>query len=95
MKSNHKTLLEKMKSLTGNMRVQRKDHSSLLRPCLQRQVDQLLSASFPKQGFTKVHNMIVIHPSHWMSSNHKTLLEKYEKFDKSCESSKKGSQFIT
>ena len=52
-----------MKSLTRNMRVQRKNHSLLLRPCLQRQVGQLLSARCPKQGFTKVDNMIVIHAS--------------------------------
>ena len=77
------------------MRVQRKDHSLFLRSCLQRQVDLLLSASCPKQVFTKVDNMIVIHPSHWMQSNVKTVFEKYEKFEKKCQSSKKGSQFIT
>ena len=84
-----------MKSLTTNVRVQRKDHSLLLSPCLQRQVDQLLSASCPKQGFTKVDNMIFIHASHRMQSNLKILLEKYEKFDNKCETSKQGSQFIT
>ena len=65
-----------MKSLTTNVRLQSKDHSLLLSPCLQRQVDQLLSASCPKQGFTKVDNMIVIHATHRMESNLKTLLEK-------------------
>ena len=92
--------LKSMKSLTTNVRVQRKDHSLLLSPCLQRQVDQLLSASCPKQGFTKVDNMIFIHASHRMQShrmqsNLKILLEKYEKFDNKCETSKQGSQFIT
>ena len=62
-----------MKSLKRNARVQWKDHSLLLRPCLQRQVDQQLSASCPWQIFTKMNNLIVIHPSHWMQSNHKTL----------------------
>lgn len=72
MESNHKTLLEKIKSFTRNRRGQRKDHSLLLRPCLQRQVHQLLSASCSRQVFTKVNN--VIHPSCLIQSNHKTLL---------------------
>ena len=84
-----------MKSLTRNVRVQRKNHSLLLRPCLQREVDQLLSASFPKQGLNKVDNIIVIHASQRMQLKLKTFLEKYEKFDKKYEGSKKESQFIT
>ena len=38
---------------------------------------------------------LFIHDARNMLSNHKTILEKYETFNKKCESSKKVSQFIT
>ena len=39
--------------------------------------------------------LLFIHDARIMQSNHKTILEKYETFNKKCESSKKVLQSIT
>ena len=56
-------------------------------------VDQLRWESCSRRVYTKVN--IIIHPSWQNIQENIPLLLKSEKFDKKCESSKKGSQFIT